>query len=175
MNEELQTVNQELQAKVDELSQASDDMRNLLNSTEIATVFLDELLRIRRYTSQAVSIFKLIPTDLGRPITDITNALEGWNVAQDAQEVLHTLVPKEREVPASDARFFRVRMMPYRTAGNRIDGVVITLSDISTAKRLEQRLTEALSVSERGGDAAAAAAGEGTRGPRARKPRRSRP
>jgi two-component system CheB/CheR fusion protein len=156
MNEELQTVNQELQAKLDELSQASDDMRNLLNSTEIATVFLDELLHVRRFTAQAVSVFNLIPTDIGRPITDITNALEGWNVAQDAQEVLHSLVPKEREVPASGKRFFRVRMMPYRTSNNRIDGVVITLSDVSAAKLLEKRLTAALSVSEqRAGDGAA--------------------
>ncbi|CAM5781720.1 protein-glutamate O-methyltransferase OS=Rhizobacter sp. Root404 OX=1736528 GN=ASC76_08015 PE=4 SV=1 [Rhizobacter fulvus] len=162
MNEELQTVNQELQAKVDELSQASDDMRNLLNSTEIATVFLDELLHIRRFTAQAVSVFKLIPTDIGRPITDITNALEGWDVARDAQEVLHNLVPKEREVPASGERFFRVRMMPYRTSTNRIDGVVITLSDVSAAKRLEQRLTGALKTSER-------RAGDGVAAPPARK------
>jgi len=78
------------------------------------------------------------------------------NVAQDAQEVLHSLVPKEREVPASGKRFFRVRMMPYRTSNNRIDGVVITLSDVSAAKLLEKRLTAALSVSEqRAGDGAA--------------------
>jgi len=99
MNEELQTVNQELQAKVDELSQASDDMRNLLNSTEIATVFLDELLHIRRDTSQALSVFKLIPSDVGRPITDITNALEQWNVSEDAEEVLRTLVPRSGSKP----------------------------------------------------------------------------
>ncbi|MEP6872992.1 MAG: chemotaxis protein CheB, partial [Burkholderiales bacterium] len=160
MNEELQTVNQELQAKVDELSRASDDMRNLLNSTEIATLFLDDLLRIRRYTAQAMNIFKLIPTDVGRPITDITNALERWDVSEDAEDVLRTLVSKEKEVSASGGRWFRVRMMPYRTSNNRIDGVVITLSDVSEAKLLESRLTNELAVSEdrRRGSAAASTA-----------------
>jgi len=147
MNEELQTVNQELQSKVDELSQASDDMRNLLNSTEIATLFLDEQLRIRRYTSQATTVFKLIASDVGRPITDINNALQDWRVADDAEAVLQSLVPKEKEVEASGERCFKVRMMPYRTSDNRIDGVVITMSDISASKRLENRLVEALEAS----------------------------
>lgn len=140
MNEELQTVNQELQAKVDELSQASDDMRNLLNSTDIATMFLDESLRIRRFTLQSLKLFKLIHADVGRPITDITNELTDWNVADDAREVLNTLVFREREVSASGGRWFKVRTMPYRTSQNRIDGVVITFSDISTAKMLEIEL-----------------------------------
>ena len=149
MNEELQTVNQELRAKVDALSQSSDDMRNLLNSTEIATLFLDEALRIRRYTPAAVSIFKLIAGDVGRPITDITNALKDWDMAGDAAEVLGSLMFREREIAATDARWFKVRVMPYRTSGNRIDGVVITLSDISESKRLERELTRAKGVLER--------------------------
>ena len=148
MNEELQTVNQELQAKVDELSQASDDMRNLLNSTEIATIFLDEALRIRRYTAQCAAVFKLIPSDTGRPITDIANDLKGWSVSADANEVLSSLVPKESEIAAMGNRWFRVRMMPYRTSSNRIDGVVITFAETSTSKRLERELTRAKSVLE---------------------------
>lgn len=140
MNEELQTVNQELQAKVDELSQSSDDMRNLLNSTDIATIFLDESLRIRRFTLQSLKLFKLIQTDIGRPITDITNELTDWKVADDAREVLNSLVFREREVSASSGRWFKVRTMPYRTSQNKIDGVVITFSDISGAKALELEL-----------------------------------
>ncbi|MEP6875261.1 MAG: PAS domain-containing protein [Burkholderiales bacterium] len=148
-DEQSRASNEELQSKVDELSQASDDMGNLLNRTEIATVFLDEALGIRRFTSQPVRVFKLIPTDVGRPITDITNALEKWQVAEDAEEVLRTLASKELEVPASGDRWFKVRMMPYRTSDNRIDGVVITLTDISASKDLDARLTKALADSER--------------------------
>ena len=107
MNEELQTVNQELQAKLNELTQASDDMRNLLNSTDIATLFLDEALRVRRFTLQIGSLFKLIPTDMGRPITDISNELEDWAVADDARAVLGNLVYREREVAASGDRWFK--------------------------------------------------------------------
>ena len=140
MNEELQTVNQELQAKLDELSQASDDMRNLLNSTDIATIFLDANLRIRRFTPQTLKLFKLIQTDIGRPVTDITNELEHWEVADDAREVLHSLVFRERELAASNNRWFKVRTMPYRTSQNRIDGIVITFADITTAKLLELEL-----------------------------------
>ena len=143
MNEELQTVNQELQAKVDELSQASDDMRNLLNSTDIATLFLDESLRIRRFTPQATSIFKLIVSDVGRPITDITNDLADWALADEAQVVLDSLVFRERDVAASGERWFKVRTMPYRTFQNRIYGVVITFSDITRAKQLELELQAA--------------------------------
>ena len=143
MNEELQTVNQELQAKVAELSQASDDMRNLLNSTDIATLFLDEALRIRRFTPQATSLFKLIDSDVGRPITDIRNELVAWALADDAKLVLDSLVFRERDVEASDQRWFKVRTMPYRTFQNQIYGVVITFSDITRAKQLELQLQSA--------------------------------
>ncbi|MBC8058850.1 MAG: PAS domain-containing protein, partial [Rhizobiales bacterium] len=148
MNEELQTVNQELQAKIDELSQASDDMRNLLNSTDIATLFLDEHLRIRRFTQQTVAIFKLIAADVGRPITDITNDLTDWAIGDDAREVLSSLVFREKEVAASDNRWFKVRTMPYRTFQNHIDGVVITFSDVTKAKLLEIELTAAKAALE---------------------------
>ena len=140
MNEELQTVNHELSAKVDELSQASDDMKNLLNSTEIATLFLDEHMCIRRFTNRVTAIIKLIPGDAGRPITDIVSSLDYPALADDAREVLSSLVFREVQVGAHDGRWFTVRIMPYRTQDNRIDGVVITFIDISAAKTLERAL-----------------------------------
>ncbi len=143
MNEELQTVNHELQAKLTELSRASNDMKNLLDSTEIATLFLDDTLKVRRFTTQTTRIIKLIPADTGRPITDIVTDLDYPEMTQDAQEVLRTLVFLERDVPASLGRWFKVRTMPYRTHDNRIDGVVITFTDITTSKKLETELRAA--------------------------------
>jgi len=140
MNEELQTVNHELQAKVAELSRASNDMKNLLDSTEIATLFLDETLNVRRFTSQATRIIKLIVGDAGRPITDIVTDLVYPDMVTDAQEVLRTLVFREKDVPTKDGRWYKVRTMPYRTQENRIDGLVITFSDISVSKKLEAEL-----------------------------------
>lgn len=143
MNEELQTVNHELQAKVAELSRASNDMKNLLDSTEIATLFLDEALNVRRFTAQTTRIFKLIPGDTGRPITDIVSELSYPELTHDAREVLCTLMFLERDVPTADGRWFKVRTMPYRTQENRIDGVVITFSDVTTNKKLEAELSAA--------------------------------
>jgi two-component system CheB/CheR fusion protein len=140
MNEELLTVNNELQTKVNELSRVSDDMRNLLNSTEIATLFLDEALNVRRFTEQTTKIIKLIPGDVGRPITDIVTDMDYRNLADDAREVLRTLIFVEKQISASDGRWYLVRIMPYRTQQDRIQGVVITFSDISVAKRLEAQL-----------------------------------
>jgi two-component system CheB/CheR fusion protein len=140
--EEMQSMNEELQTKVEELSKVSDDMSNLLNSTEIATLFLDEELNVRRFTTK---IIKLIPGDVGRPITDIVTDMDYLALADDAREVLRSLVFVEKQISASDGRWFLVRIMPYRTQQNRIQGVVITFSDISIAKRLEAqlRLTQA--------------------------------
>lgn len=146
MNEELQTVNHELQAKVDELSQASDDMKNLLNSTDIATLFLDDELRVRRFTTQINSIINLIPGDAGRPITDLVTQLDYRTFVEDVKEVLRTLIYHERQVATHDGRWFKVRIMPYRTQTNRIDGVVITFVNISESKVLEVSLREILSL-----------------------------
>jgi len=142
MNEELQTVNHELQSKVDELSLASNDMKNLLNSTDIATLFLDETLQVGRFTTQTSKIIKLIPGDMGRPITDITSTLLYPTLAEEAREVLRTLVFTEKTVPDNSGNWFRVRIMPYRTHENKIDGLVITFTDITVSHKLEAALRE---------------------------------
>jgi chemotaxis methyl-accepting protein methylase len=140
MNEELQTVNHELQAKVDELSCINNDMKNLLDSTEIATLFLDGALCVRRFTAQTGKITKLIPGDVGRPVTDISSALLYPELADDAREVLQTLVRAERQVSTPDGNWYAVRILPYRTLENMIDGVVITFSDITASKKPESEL-----------------------------------
>jgi len=142
MNEELQTLNAELQAKVDELSQASNDMKNLLESTDIATLFLDKELHVRRFTTPATKIIKLIPGDVGRPITDLASDLDYPMLAADVRDVLRTLAATEKSVAACDGRWFTVRIMPYRTLDDRIDGVVITFADITKAKTLEAKLRD---------------------------------
>ena len=140
LNEELQTVNAELQARVDDLSRASNDMNNLLNSMEIATVFLDNALNIRRFASHTTHLFKLIKADVGRPLSDIVTDLDYPQLHQDAEEVLRTLSFKEKQVKACNDRWFKVRIMPYRTQHNAIDGLVITFIDISETKKLEASL-----------------------------------
>lgn len=143
MNEELQTINNELRIKVNEVSQASNDMRNLHDSTEIAILFLDDTLHVRRFTPSTSKIFKLIPGDAGRSVTDIVCDLNYPKLQPDALEVMRTLVFKETDVSATDARWFKVRIMPYRTQNNQIDGLVITFADISASKKLEAELREA--------------------------------
>jgi two-component system, chemotaxis family, CheB/CheR fusion protein len=140
LNEELQTVNHELQAKVNELSHINNDMKNLLESTEIATLFLDNTLRVRRFTDKAAKIIKLIPSDAGRLITDIVSVLDYRELAEDAREVLRTLSFSEKSVSATDGRWFTVKIMPYRTLEDKIDGLVITFIDITTSKNLEAEL-----------------------------------
>ncbi|PPD35864.1 MAG: chemotaxis protein CheB [Methylomonas sp.] len=140
LNEELQTVNAELQIKVTDLSSVNNDMNNLLNSMEIATVFLDNTLNIRRFTSHATRLFKLIISDVGRPLTDIVSDLNYPQLHQDAQDVLRTLVFVEKQINTYDERWYKVRIMPYRTQDNVIDGVVITLIDITETKQLEDQL-----------------------------------
>ncbi len=109
-------------------------MKNLLNSTDIATLFLDGELHVRRFTTQTATLIKLIPADTGRPITDIATKLDYPELADDAREVLRTLVFKETEVATRDGRWFMVRILPYRTLDNVIDGVVITFTDATAAK-----------------------------------------
>ena len=142
LNEELQTVNAEQQSKMDELSRTNNDMRNLLNSTEIVTVFLDNELHIRRFTPGADKLFKLIPGDVGRPLSDIVSDLLYPEMIEEAQEVLRTLIFSEKQIATNDGRWFSVRIMPYRTMENVIAGVVITFLNITVAKALESELRE---------------------------------
>ncbi|MDT8441184.1 MAG: chemotaxis protein CheB [Desulfuromonadales bacterium] len=142
LNEELQTVNAEQQSKMDELTRTEDDLRNLLNSTEIITVFLDNELHVRRFTEGAQKIFKLIPGDVGRPLSDITSDLLYPAMTEDTREVLRTLVFSEKEVATGNGRWFSVRIMPYRTIDDVIGGAVITFANITTAKNLENELRE---------------------------------
>ena len=140
LNEELYTVNAELQSKVDDLSVVNGDMKNLLNSTDVATIFLDGELRIRRFTDQSKQIYKLIPGDVNRPLSDIVNDLQYPELETDAREVLRTLVFRERQIPTRNDGWYTVRIMPYRTVDNVIDGVVVTFINITASKQLEAQL-----------------------------------
>lgn len=140
LNEELYTVNAELQSKVDDLSLVNGDMKNLLNSTDVATIFLDSKLRIRRFTDQTTQIYKLIPSDVQRPLSDIVNDLLYPELEADAQEVLRTLVFCEKQIPTRSGGWYTVRIMPYRTVENVIDGVVVTFINITESKLLEAQL-----------------------------------
>jgi len=140
LNEELQTVNAELRSKVDDLTGVRNDMSNLLNSTEIATVFLDAELRLRRFTPYATKLFKLIPGDVGRHLSDVNTELSYPALWADAHEVLQTLVFRQSLVSTQAGGWYRVRIMPYRTQENVIDGVVITFTDVSEVIALERQL-----------------------------------
>jgi two-component system CheB/CheR fusion protein len=142
MNEELQTLNAELQSKVDDFKRVNNDMKNLLNSTDIATLFLDNDMNIRRFTIQAVKIFKLIKSDIGRPFTDLVSDLIYPDLSDDALKVLKTLVYIKKQIPTKDGRWFSIRIMPYRTLDDKVDGVVITFFNISDLKEVEIKLHE---------------------------------
>jgi two-component system, chemotaxis family, CheB/CheR fusion protein len=141
-NEELVTVNTELQNKVDDLSQANNDINNLLAGTQIGTIFLDTELKIQRFTPAATDIFNLIQTDLDRPISDITSKIRYDHLKKDSQDVLDSLTVKEAEVQDTDNNWYAMRISPYRTTENMIDGVVITFVDITKIKRAEMALRE---------------------------------
>lgn len=142
MNEELQSVNAEQSSRLNDFMQINSDMENLLNSTEIVTIFLDNQLRVRRFTTGANRLFKLIPGDVGRPLTDIVSNLEYPQLHTHVQDVLRKLISVENEIYSIDGRWFLVRILPYRTLDNKIDGVVITFNDITAAKKVEKDLRD---------------------------------
>lgn len=137
LNEELQTMNTEFQTKLEELSRANDDMRNLLNATEIATLFLDRDLRIMRFTDQIQEVISVTSTDVGRQVGDFVPRIRYDGFTEDARRVLDTLAPHEVEVQTRDGNWRLLRMLPYRTSQNVIDGVVVTVIDIDRVKRAE--------------------------------------
>jgi two-component system, chemotaxis family, CheB/CheR fusion protein len=144
MNEELQTLNGELQTKLDDLALAQSDMQNLLNSTDIATLFLDSSLNLRRFTEQITRIIHLRESDIGRPLTDLASTLLYPDMKADVLDTLRSLQPSEKQVQTTDGLWFMVRIKPYRTLANVIQGVVITLIDITASKDLEARLRATL-------------------------------
>ena len=145
VNEELSTVNAELQTKVADLSHANNDMNNLLAGTGIATVFVDQQLRILRFTPAATKIINLIQSDIGRPVGHIVSNLPGYGkLTEDTQAVLDALVPREAEVQTAEGRWYTMRLQPYRTIDNVIEGAVLTFVDITEPHKLREALREAL-------------------------------
>jgi len=141
VNEELATVNAELQTKVGDLSKANNDMNNLLAGTGIATIFVDHKLNILRFTPTATRIINLIQSDLGRPVAHIASNLKGYDcLITDVQAVLDNLIPQEREVQTIENKWYNMRIQPYRTTDNVIEGAVITFIDITDRKKLQEAL-----------------------------------
>jgi two-component system CheB/CheR fusion protein len=143
MNEELQTINSELQSKLDDLALAQSDMQNLLNSTDIATLFLDNNLNVRRFTDKILRVIPLRESDIGRPFRELASTLIYPSLHADVSETLRSLAVSEKQISTSDGLWFSVRIMPYRTVANVIQGAVITFVDITAAKELESRLRKA--------------------------------
>lgn len=139
LNEELNAVNHELHSKVEELSRLNDDMKNLLNSTEIATLFLDGELRIKRFTEPTRKVIRIIASDVDRPIADLVSSLNYVDLVKDATQVLATLAIHEREVQSTEGRWYLTRILPYRTSDNMIAGVVITFVDITAARKVREQ------------------------------------
>lgn len=142
LNEELTTVNTQLEEKIVELEGINNDLHNLIASTSLATLFLDRQFHIKRFTPACTRLFKLIPSDLNRPITDIVSQLADNGMIASAQHVLETLIPEEREVQTKTGEWYLRRTLPYRTQDDRIEGVVMTFTDVSSSKQLETSLRE---------------------------------
>lgn len=140
VNEELITVNHELKGKVEETDKVNDDLNNLIASTDIATIFVDQGLHIKRYTPCATALFNIIPSDIGRSLLDITHRLDYEQLADDAAATFASLRLVEREVRSSDQRCYIVRMLPYRTTDDRIEGAVLTFIDITSRRQAEERV-----------------------------------
>jgi two-component system CheB/CheR fusion protein len=143
VNEELTTVNQELKIKIEELSQANNDFSNLMNSTDIGTIFLDRALRVKLFTPRARDAFNLIASDIGRPLLDITSRLIYDDLVVDIEKVMQTLSKIDRVVMSVDGKSYAMRILPYRTRQDRIDGIVITLLDITATELTKTQLEDA--------------------------------
>jgi two-component system, chemotaxis family, CheB/CheR fusion protein len=140
VNEELSTVNQELKIKIEELGLTNNDFQNLINSTDIGTIFLDRTLRVKLSTPRARDVFNLLPLDTGRPLSDITTRLRHEGLQRDIQQVLRTLQTVEREVRTAEGLWYLLRVLPYRTTDERIEGVVMTFQDVTARRRAEEHV-----------------------------------
>ena len=148
VNEELVTVNAELQNKIEQLAGMQNDMKNLLDNINIGTVFLNDTLSIKRFTREAVKVYRLVASDVGRPLADIKSNINDDDLLADAQAVLDTLVPRERELCTVGGGWYLARVQPYRTLDNVIDGVVLTFTDITQRVLAESAVKEARELSE---------------------------
>ena len=148
VNEEMMTVNAELQAKIYQLAGIQNDMKNLMSSTGIGTIFLDIDLSIRRYTPEAAKVYKLVPSDIGRPIGDIRSVIVPDDLMKYVKTVLESLIPKEIEAHTNDNLWYLVRILPYRTLENVIDGLVISFIDITSRKAAENEVIRAMKYAE---------------------------
>ena len=148
VNEEIVTVNAELQAKIEQLTDIQNDMKNLLDSMNIGTIFLDERLVVKRFTREASRVFRLVATDAGRPLADIKSSIVSGDILMDAQEVLDTMIPREKEVQTTENMWYLAHFTPYRTFENVIDGVVITFTDITAIKSMETEIRRARELAE---------------------------
>ena len=137
VNEEMITVNNELQMKIDELTKIKDDMNNLFNSIEIPIIFLDKEMKIRRFTKESTRLIKMIESDIGRPLSDISSNLKYKELMDDVQEVIKRVIFKEKEIETKDGEWFIAKIMPYKTSENVIDGVILTFTDITDLKCTE--------------------------------------
>jgi two-component system CheB/CheR fusion protein len=140
MNEELITVNFELKVKVEETGKINDDLQNFIAASDIATVFIDNAMRIKRYTPQAVNVFNLIPSDINRPLLDITDRLNYESLARDAEQAFKTLQTIERSIQSTDGKHYLARIRPYRTTEDRIEGAVLTFVDVTALRQAEETL-----------------------------------
>jgi two-component system, chemotaxis family, CheB/CheR fusion protein len=140
INEELQTVNSELKLKLETVSRANSDLQNLMAAMDFGTLFLDPGLKIKRFTPRLADLFSITPSDVGRPITDFTHQLDYDGLVADARTVLDDLTPMEREIRSRKGGWYLVRIRPYRTVDDRIDGVVATFIDVTERRQMEDSL-----------------------------------
>jgi two-component system, chemotaxis family, CheB/CheR fusion protein len=148
LNEELTALNSQLQETLDQHKTIANDLENILNSADVATLFLDSNFKIRFFTPAAKSLFSVIASDVGRPLADLARHFADGNVLAEAQGVLENLIPVAREIEGENGKWYNCRILPYRTKDNRIEGIVITFSDITVAKRAEEVLNAAKQLAE---------------------------
>lgn len=142
-NEELATANDELKTKIDELAEANSDLQNFIESTSVATILLDRHLRLRSFTPAATQLFRIIDKDRGRPLLDVTARFDTQGLEEELRGVLRSISPVEREMQAQNGRSYILKLMPYRTVNDLIDGLVLTFTDVTSVKQAQQALSAA--------------------------------